>query len=113
MKGGCTTTRLSIIEGIGQSFTRKLREAGISLIEMLLKQGAAPQGRKELADKTGVSEKVLLRWVNQADLACIKGVNEEYAELLEAAGADSVPECAQRNAEHLLGKMKEINDQKN
>lgn len=105
-------TRLSKIEGIGQSFTQKLEEAGISSIEMLLKHGAAPTGRKELADQTGVSEKVILRWVNQADLARIKGVSEEYAELLEAAGVDSVPECAQRNAEHLLEKMKEINVQK-
>jgi predicted flap endonuclease-1-like 5' DNA nuclease len=86
-------TRLSKIEGIGQSFTQKLEEAGISSIEMLLKHGAAPTGRKELADQTGVSEKVILRWVNQADLARIKGVSEEYAELLEAAGVDSVPEC--------------------
>ncbi len=105
-------TRLSKIEGIGQSFSHKLQDAGISSVEMLLKQGAAPGGRKDLAAKTGLSEKVILRWVNQADLARIKGVSEEYAELLEAAGVDSVPECAQRNAEHLLDKMKEVNAQK-
>ena len=62
--------------------------------------------------ETGLSEKLVLEWVNRADLMRVKGVGGEYSELLEAAGVDSVPELAQRNADNLHGKMKEINESK-
>ena len=57
---------------------------------------APPRGRKEIAEATGISDKLILRWVNMADLYRIKGVGQEYAELLGAAGVDTVPELAKR-----------------
>lgn len=100
------------IEGIGGVYGQKLQEAGIQTVNDLLKAGAAPQGRSELADKTGISGKLILEWVNHADLFRIKGVGEEYSDLLEEAGVDTVPELAQRNAENLYGKMVETNEEK-
>lgn len=47
-----------------------------------------------------------------ADLFRISGVGQEFAELLEAAGVDTVPELAQRNAENLTAKMEEVNEAK-
>lgn len=103
-------TKLVKIEGVGDSTAQKLVNAGITSTEVLLDNGASSGGRKEIAEKTGISEKLILRWVNQVDLSRIKGVSEEYAELLEAAGVDSVPDLARRNAENLyegLGKANE------
>jgi predicted flap endonuclease-1-like 5' DNA nuclease len=100
------------IEGIGESYGQKLQEAGIGTLDQLLEKGAAPTGRKEIAEKAGVSEKLILRWVNMADLFRIKGVGEEYADLLEAAGVDTVPELAQRNAENLHKKLAQVNEAK-
>lgn len=105
--------RISSIEGIGNGYTAKMMQAGITTVEHLLELGATRQGRKALAEKLGVSEKLILNWVNKADLFRIKGVGSQYAGLLETAGVDSVPELAQRNPEHLLDKMQEINNSRN
>ena len=105
--------KLTEIEGIGEAYAQKLQEAGVGTLEQLLEKGAAPTGRKEIAEKAGVSEKLILRWANMADLFRIKGVGEEYADLLEAAGVDSVPELAQRNPENLHNKLAEVNEAKN
>ena len=105
-------TKISDIEGIGSTYAQKLSDIGISTTEALLKQGASKKGRKEIADKSNISEKLILKWVNRADLARIKGVGEEYADLLEVAGVDTVPELAQRNAENLYNKMVEVNAEK-
>jgi predicted flap endonuclease-1-like 5' DNA nuclease len=105
-------TKLSEIEGIGEAYSSKLVEAGIRSIDELLKLGCEKKGREELAGKTGVSEKMLLSWVNRADLARIKGISTQYADLLEHAGVDSVPELAQRRADSLHARMQELNADK-
>ncbi len=103
-------TKLINIEGIGEAYEKKLNAAGVFSIEELLEKGAAPKGRKELAAKTGISDALILKWVNHADLFRIKGIGSEYADLLEAAGVDTVPELALRKADNLCQAMVEIND---
>lgn len=105
-------TKLETIEGIGGTYAKKLRKAGIATTEALLGQGATPKGRKEIAQKTGIGDALVLKWVNRADLFRIKGIGEEYADLLEAAGVDTVPELARRNAENLHRKIVEVNEAK-
>jgi len=100
------------IEGIGPAYAEKLKQSGIATIEALLEEGASPKGRQELAEKTGISPALILRWVNHADLFRIKGVGSEYSELLEAGGVDTVPELAQRNPENLYSKLVEVNQEK-
>ena len=106
-------TKLADIEGIGPVYAEKLAAAGVATQEALLEQGGQPAGRKAMAEASGISPKLLLGWVNRADLARIKGVGGEYADLLECAGVDTVPELAQRNAENLHAKMTSVNDEKN
>lgn len=105
-------TKLTSIEGIGEKYGEELESAGVSTQEELLAKGATSAGRKKIAESTGISEKLVLEWVNQADLARIKGIGEEYADLLEAAGVDTVPELAQRNADNLLAAMETTNTEK-
>lgn len=102
-------TRLTEIEGIGENFARKLQDAGIQSTQALLDKGCSTRGRRELAQNTGISESMLLRWINCADLFRIKGIGQEYADLLEAAGVDSVPELAQRRADNLHDKLESVN----
>lgn len=104
--------KLTYIEGIGEQYAEKLREAGVRSTDDLLKKGASPQGRKELAAQTDLSAKQILEWVNHCDLFRIKGVGSEYADLLEAAGVDTVPELSKRNAHNLHRKILEINLEK-
>src|SRR5512136_2340574 len=105
-------TKLINIEGIGEAYEKKLNAAGVFSIEELLEKGAAPKGRKELAAKTGIGDALILKWVNHADLFRIKGIGSEYADLLEAAGVDTVPELAQRKAENLTSKLVAVNEEK-
>lgn len=100
------------IEGIGPAYAAKLKEMGISTVEKLLEKGAGRAGRQEIASTTGIRDDLILRWVNHADLYRIKGVGAEFAELLEAAGVDSVPELAQRNPANLQKAMAEKNEEK-
>lgn len=102
-------SKLSTIEGIGPALAERLQQAGIRSTEALLKSGATPAGRREIAEKTGLDTKRVLEFVNHADLMRVNGVGGEYSELLEAAGVDSVPELATRNATSLAAKMVEVN----
>ncbi len=79
-------TKLNVIEGIGPTFEAKLIEAGVKNIEDLLEKGATKEGRAAIAEKTEISDKLVLRWINHADLMRVKGVRGEYSELLEASG---------------------------
>lgn len=100
------------IEGVGESYGRKLQDAGIKSTKALLEKGATPQGRKEMAAQSGIGDPLILRWVNHADLSRIKGIGGQYAELLEAAGVDTVVELAQRNAENLHKHLAAVNEEK-
>jgi predicted flap endonuclease-1-like 5' DNA nuclease len=100
--------RIEEIEGIGPNYGEKLAAAGIETTEKLLEECADPRGREVLAAATGISEKLILEWVNHADLMRIDGVGSEYADLLEAAGVDSPAELAQRNAANLATTFQEV-----
>ena len=100
------------IEGVGEIYAAKLMDAGITKVSELLDKCAAPKGRKELAEATGISEKLILRWTNHADLFRINGVGPQFAELLEAAGVDTVKEFHHRVAENLQPKLEEVNAEK-
>jgi len=105
-------TKLLAIEGIGPVYGEKLKNNGIRSIESLLQKSASANGRKELEMKTGIGHALILEWVNLADLFRVKGIGEEYSDLLEEAGVDTVVELAQRNPENLYQKIIEVNQQK-
>jgi predicted flap endonuclease-1-like 5' DNA nuclease len=105
-------TKLTEIEGIGEIYSAKLKAADIDTIEELLEIGATSKGRQELEEKTGIAHKLILEWVNLADLMRIKGVGEEYSDLLEEAGVDTVKELRRRNPENLHAAMAEVNAEK-
>lgn len=106
------TSDLAYVEGIGEVYSGKLKEAGVETPQVLLERGGTPQGRKELAEATGISGTLILEWVNHVDLFRIKGVGSEYADLLEEAGVDTVVELAQRNPTNLFEKLSEVNVEK-
>lgn len=104
--------QLELIEGIGSTYANSLREAGIKSVAKLLEAGASKKGREVIAKATSISDALILRWVNHADLCRIKGVSSQYSELLEASGVDTVKELRTRRADNLAVKMREVNDNK-
>jgi len=100
------------IEGIGEKYATKLKMIGISTTGTLLDRGSTPRGRKEIAEKSKISKTLILEWVNLADLFRIKGVGEEYSDLLEEAGVDTVVELAQRNPTNLYASVVDVNKKK-
>ena len=100
------------VEGIGPKYAALLKREGIHTPGKLLATGGNRTGRKLLAEKTSINEKLILKWVNMCDLFRIKGVAGQYSELLEGAGVDTVKELRNRNAENLAEKMAEVNKAK-
>jgi len=107
-----SSAKVEEIEGIGPTYAKKLNKTGIKTTDELLNFGGTKQGRKELAEKTGISETIILEWVNMADLFRIKGIGEEYSELLKEAGVNTVVELARRNPENLQETLVGVNDAK-
>ncbi|MCP4164733.1 MAG: DUF4332 domain-containing protein [Chloroflexi bacterium] len=104
--------KIEAVEGIGPTYGAKLAEVDITTTEQLLASCKTPAGRKALAESTEISHTLILKWANRCDLFRIKGIGEEYSDLLEVAGVDTVPELAQRNAENLYQKLVETNEEK-
>ncbi len=104
--------KLEMVEGIGKKYAKDLRKAGVRSTASLLSKGATPSGRKEIAAASGIGKALILEWVNHVDLFRIKGVGEEYADLLEEAGVDTVVELAQRVGDNLYKKILEVNARK-
>lgn len=105
--------KISNVEGIGPVYSEKLGAAGVTTTDQLLEKGATPQGRKLLAETSGITEKLILEWVGMVDLFRIKGVKGQFSELLKASGVDTVVELAQRNTANLHEKLVEVNEAKN
>lgn len=101
------------IERVGETYAEKLTIAGIDTVEKLLEMCASAKGRKKVAEQTGIPEKLILRWTNHADLFRIKGIGPQFAELLEAAGVDTVKELRHRSADNLEAKLIEVNNDRN
>jgi predicted flap endonuclease-1-like 5' DNA nuclease len=101
------------IEGIGEAYAGKLRQAGVRTTEALLQKGATAKGRKELAKATGFTTKMILEWVNRADLYRVSGIGAQYADLLEASGVDTVRELANRKTDALTETLAKVNEKKN
>ena len=98
------------IQGVGEVYAEKLIAAGIETIDQLLEKGKTSKGRKDLEEATGISGKLILTWVNHADLCRIKGIGPQFSELLEAAGVDTVKELSHRNAANLAAALLEVNE---
>ena len=104
--------KIEDVEGIGPVIGEKLRVAGIKDTDALLAGCLTPTQRKNLAAKTEISDKLILRFANMVDLFRISGVGSEFSELLEAAGVDTVPELATRNPANLAEAMAKANREK-
>jgi predicted flap endonuclease-1-like 5' DNA nuclease len=100
------------IEGIGPKYAEALQKVGIRTTDRLLLVAAHKRGREDLAQQTNISEKLILEWVNLADLIRIKGIGEEYSDLLEEAGVDTVKELRNRNPGNLYIALKATNKEK-
>ncbi len=103
---------IDTIDGLSRQEARTLRRAGVRTTEKLLKRAGTRSGRREIASATGVPEKRILEWVNRADLMRVKGIGEEYSDLLEAAGVDTCKELRNRNPQSLLMKLTQVNSKK-
>jgi len=104
--------KLELVEGIGRVYAKDLRKAGVRSTGSLLVKGATPKGREEIAKASGIGKALILEWVNHVDLFRIKGVGEEYSDLLEEAGVDTVVELAQRNPDNLYEAILSTNAKK-
>ena len=105
--------KIEQIEGIGAAYAAKLAAAGIKTTDDLLAKCAAKKGRVQIAEATGISPKLILKWTNHADLFRVNGIAGQFAELLEAAGVDTIKEFRHRVPANLQPKLVAVNNEKN
>jgi predicted flap endonuclease-1-like 5' DNA nuclease len=110
--GSGTHVKLEEVEGIGPKYAQRLRKAGVRSLHGLLKKGAKPGDRKEIAKTASLSSQQVLEWVNRADLFRVNGVGSEYSDLLEKAGVDTAVELAKRKPVALLSTLAKVNESK-
>ena len=101
------------IEGIGPAYGSKLRNAGVKVVDDLLRAGSTRSKRRTLANKVEVAPTTLLKWVYRADFFRIRGIGTQYSSLLEEAGVNTVADLSRRNAKNLHASIKAINRKKN
>jgi len=101
---------LKKLNGLGPDAVERLKTAGIRTSEKLLDAAKSQKGRKDLARRTGIDPKRLLRFANLADKLRVKGLGEGYAELLCHVGVDTVRELKYRNPEKLADAMRKKNE---
>jgi predicted flap endonuclease-1-like 5' DNA nuclease len=106
---GAVNYKVDKIEGVGVKYAATLAKAGIKNTRQLLDKAASRKARKELAQATGLDEQLILKWANMSDLMRIKGVGEEFSELLEVAGVDTVKELGKRRPDNLRQAMVDAN----
>ncbi|MEE9304233.1 MAG: DUF4332 domain-containing protein [Thiotrichaceae bacterium] len=112
INGNTVRYPIEAIEGIGVVYGKRFRNININFVDTLLNKGKNTVGRKSLTERTDINKDLILTWVNHADLFRIKGVEGNYAELLEASGVDTVKALRNRNATNLTVKMKTTNKEK-
>ena len=100
---------VSELGGVDQSVADKLKKAGIRTSAKLLERAKDPKGRKSLSAATGVPESAILDFANLADLMRLRGVANEYAELLAAVGVDTVRDLRNRNPSNLFKAIAQAN----
>jgi predicted RecB family nuclease len=101
--------RIDQVAGISHKDATKLRKAGVRTSKGLVEAAGDRKGRNELAAATGLDPKDIQQWVNHSDLLLVKGVGAEYAELLVAAGVDTLRDLRRRNPTALLAKIIGLN----
>ena len=100
--------KLADIEGVGRVNAAKLQKAGVRSTDSLLKKGGTRKGREEIVKLSRIDKELILQWVNHVDLYRIKGVGSEFADLLEAAGVDTVVELSKRDAKKLVATLAKV-----
>jgi len=101
--------RIDQVAGISHKDATKLRKAGVRTSMGLIEAAADRKGRVDLAASTGIDQKDIQQWVSHSDLLRVKGVGAEYAELLVAAGVDTLRDLRRRNPTALLAKIIGLN----
>lgn len=86
-----------------------MKKVGIRTTEKLLETAKSLKGRQMLVEKTGVEQDELLRVVNLIDRMRVRGVGQDYAALLEAAGVKTIRELRNRNPGRLAEAMAKAN----
>jgi predicted RecB family nuclease len=101
--------RIDQVAGITHKDATKLRKAGVRTSNGLIEVAGNRKGRTDLATTTGIDQRDLQQWINHSDLLRVKGVGAEYAELLVAAGVDTLRDLRRRNPTALLAKIIGLN----
>jgi len=90
------------IEGIGPKYSKGLNAIGIKNTKQLWNANPA-----KVARATGALVGVVKSWQHMAELASVKDIGPQYAELLERSGVHSIDQLKNYNATELLSMVRE------
>jgi predicted flap endonuclease-1-like 5' DNA nuclease len=90
------------VEGIGDVYAGKLREAGVETTARLCYEDAG-----QISRITGAPRKTVEMWQASAELMKVQGIGKQYAEALARAGVSGIAELKKRSAQVLADQVNE------
>ncbi len=82
-----------------------MNDAGYPALLLLFRAGASPEGRLQIAEKTGLEPDLILGWINAIDLLRVKGLKNDHLPILKSVGVDRIVQLAAEDPTSLYQKM--------
>ncbi|MHC1773896.1 MAG: DUF4332 domain-containing protein [Lentimicrobium sp.] len=104
--------RIKDFAGISEDVILKLEKLGIKDTFRLFNSVKSPEGRKELAEQTGIGDADILELTKLTDLSRIKWTGATFARMLYDAGFDTVDKAARADCNDLHLRINQINKER-
>jgi len=96
---------------IGRKYRVMLKKAKITTTGEILEHGICRTSRGNLANELGISERLIFKWVNLADLLRVKGIGKRYLKLLDKIGIGNLNKLSKQDSDNILQKINSLDQE--
>lgn len=96
---------------VGKKYRVMLKKAKITTTGEILERGICRTSRENLANELGISERLISKWVNLADLLRVKGIGKRYLKLLDKIGIGNLNKLSKQGPDNILQKIDSLDQE--